>query len=590
MSPPGKGKKGAAPKKSAPKKKTDKNAAPKTSTYVITRTSLQDAGLHERVDADHPLLTDLQRYMERSSGCKSQQYRRGVVNHVRRLHHFLQKTPENPHPTVLDPEAMTDPIKFKGFIEEFGRHTSGCGQKSLEKNLKRYLYFLQEDYNVQFHNQPLAKTVDYLMKCLAESTKATSKRIAEEMNNKAFRKMITGSQDGPTIRDVRAVIDDATLRGSVEDALSRGLRAGHIVPHSTEANTYIQCVRYLMCLLAFDHFQRPGVAQSMTVFEFDNGRWLQGRYVVGVRKHKTGASHPAVFSLRPEDHVLFARYRNDVRRPMADEAMEETDGAFFFTTLGGKCYPSVSSELDKMQRKMGVRRVSSNAARHWMETASHYSGGSTQADQDGVSDYLTHSAEVAKKVYVIPRYTDVNVAKIRMERLVREAIAKEAGDPVPAADDRRDASDPIIPAIIPATIPAAADDQPGYSGVSSGPGGVETPSNDDDDDSSSVVSGDGDAVLDALLVAFPADGEEPTDSDVRNMLPPGVTDSHMLSLLRKWRHRKIVECPPAPRVVAYQGKGKGKGKVSKRPRPDDELSQDDIHPFVKLRRLDDGHM
>ena len=270
-----------------------------------------------------------------------------------------------------------------------------------------------------------------------------------------------------------------------------------------------------MCLLAFDHFQRPGVAQSMTVFEFDNGRWLEGRYVVGMRKHKTGASHPAVFSLRPEDHVLFARYRNDVRRPMADEATEETDGAFFFTTLGGKGYPSVSSELDKMQRKMGVRRVSSNDARHWMETASHYSGGSTHADHDGVSDYLTHSAEVAKKVYVIPRYTDVNVAKIHMERLVREAIAKEAGDPVPATDDRRDASDPIILAIIPATVPAAADDQPGMSGASPGPGGVsttdvhpETPSDDDDD-----------AVLDALLVAFPADGEEPTDSDLRNMLP-----------------------------------------------------------------------
>ena len=129
-----KSKKGAAPKKSAPKKKTNKNAAPKTSTYVITCTSLQDAGLYERVGADHPLLTDFEHYMEHSSGCKSPKYRRGVVNHVRRLHHFLQKTPENPDPTVLDPEAMTDPIKFNNFIEEFGRHTSGCGQKFLEKN------------------------------------------------------------------------------------------------------------------------------------------------------------------------------------------------------------------------------------------------------------------------------------------------------------------------------------------------------------------------------------------------------------------------------------------------------------------------
>ena len=123
---------------------------------------------------------------------------------------------------------MTDPNKFKSFIEEFGRHTSGCGQKFLEKNPRRYLHFLRDDYNVQFHNKPLAKTVDYLIKSLAESTKATSKRMAEDMNNKSFHDMITGNKDRPTIRDVRAVIDNATLRDSVDDAPSRGLRAGHI--------------------------------------------------------------------------------------------------------------------------------------------------------------------------------------------------------------------------------------------------------------------------------------------------------------------------------------------------------------------------
>ena len=209
-----------------------KNLAPKTSPYVITRTSLQDAGLYERVGADQPLLTDFQHYMEHSSGCKSPKYRRAVANHVRRLHHFLQKTPENPDPTVLDPEAMTDPNKLKSFIEEFGRHTSGCGQKFLGKNPRRYLHFLRDDYNVQFHNKPLAKTVDYLIKSLAESTKATSKRMAEDMNNKSFHDMITGNKDRPTIRDARAVIDNATLRDSVDDAPSRGLRAGHIVPYS----------------------------------------------------------------------------------------------------------------------------------------------------------------------------------------------------------------------------------------------------------------------------------------------------------------------------------------------------------------------
>ena len=88
----------AAPKSTAPKRtgRSLKNLAPKTSPYVMTRTSLQDAGLFERVGADHPLLTDFQICMEDSSGCKSPKYRRGVVNHVRRLHYFLQKNAREP--------------------------------------------------------------------------------------------------------------------------------------------------------------------------------------------------------------------------------------------------------------------------------------------------------------------------------------------------------------------------------------------------------------------------------------------------------------------------------------------------------------
>ena len=234
--------------------------------------------------------------------------------------------------------------------------------------------------------------------------------------------MITNNKDKPTIREVRGVIDDATLRESVADTLSRGIGKGHIIPYSREANSYISCVRYLMCMLAFDHFQRPGVAQAMTVYEFDKGQWLEGRYIIGVRKHKrsgTGASHmyPAVVSLTRDDHTLFAQYRTKVRRPMADETMEMTDDALFFTTLGGKGYTNASSEIDKMQRKCGVRRVSSNAARHWMETINRYG---TTADQDGIGAYLTHSSEVVK--------VQVNHAIITMERLVREVRQGRGSD------------------------------------------------------------------------------------------------------------------------------------------------------------------
>ena len=126
---------------------------PKTSPFVVTRTGLQTAGLYERVGADHPPLRELDQYMQKSSGCNSSQYRRGLANHVHRLHHFIQKTPENP--TVLEVNAMMDPRKVEAFIEEFGRHTKGCGKKFLEKNIKRYLGFLRDKYEICFENRPL---------------------------------------------------------------------------------------------------------------------------------------------------------------------------------------------------------------------------------------------------------------------------------------------------------------------------------------------------------------------------------------------------------------------------------------------------
>ena len=127
----------------------------------------------------------------------------------------------------------------------------------------------------------------------------------------------------------------------------------------------------------------------------------------------------------------------------------------------------------------------SNQARHVMETIKLYNSVS-QADHSVIDEYLTHSADVAKRVYKILDYTEVNQAMMTIHRLVCEALANNGPH-----------------------TPQVTDDQPGISGVSSHPG--------------EGVSSDGVSTM----------------ADKHSMLPPTMGDmtKRVKSLQGKWRYQ-----------------------------------------------------
>lgn len=77
----------------------------------------------------------------------------------------------------------------------------------------------------------------------------------------------------------------------------------------TELTDYNVLMRYLMSVVIFGHFQRPSVATNMTMNEFIRAkRASDGRVVVLVSDHKTGAQGPVQIALEASHHKLFSLY------------------------------------------------------------------------------------------------------------------------------------------------------------------------------------------------------------------------------------------------------------------------------------------
>lgn len=72
---------------------------------------------------------------------------------------------------------------------------------------------------------------------------------------------------------------------------------------------YNTLMRFLMSIVILGHFQRPSVATNLTVDEFVRAKTASdGRVVVLVSDHKTGAQGPAQIALEPGHHKLFSLY------------------------------------------------------------------------------------------------------------------------------------------------------------------------------------------------------------------------------------------------------------------------------------------
>ena len=74
-------------------------------------------------------------------------------------------------------------------------------------------------------------------------------------------------------------------------------------------NDYNIFMRFLMCVIIFDHFQRPKVATHMLLREFIHAKIADnGSTVIFVSEHKTAASGPAQVSIDHDRYKQFKLY------------------------------------------------------------------------------------------------------------------------------------------------------------------------------------------------------------------------------------------------------------------------------------------
>ena len=73
-----------------------------------------------------------------------------------------------------------------------------------------------------------------------------------------------------------------------------------------DVKDYNTLLRYLIAMIVFDHFQRPSVAENLTIDEFVRATQAKdGRWIVLVSEHKTGAQGQAQLTLEPGQYKLF---------------------------------------------------------------------------------------------------------------------------------------------------------------------------------------------------------------------------------------------------------------------------------------------
>ena len=92
----------------------------------------------------------------------------------------------------------------------------------------------------------------------------------------------------------------------MHDVAEKYTGTSHYCRDRTEYNLLM---RFLVSVVVFGHFQRPSVATNLTIEEFVRAKTASdGRVIVLVIDHKTGAQGPAQIALEPPHYKLFQLY------------------------------------------------------------------------------------------------------------------------------------------------------------------------------------------------------------------------------------------------------------------------------------------
>ncbi|KAI4800254.1 hypothetical protein KUCAC02_013383 [Chaenocephalus aceratus] len=210
----------------------------------------------------------------------------------------------------------------------------------------------------------------------------------------------------PTVHDCNLVLRSGKKR--FLDIYNR-MAISKIVVSPTEKTWYRY---YCEAVMMLRHFQRPGAVEGMTVREWVNRKLTDGRYLIGIKNHKSGATHVATIALTLEEEAWYQGYYECIR---PEFVRGECD--CFFLSARGTQITSGSSDLLRLHESCGIDHggCTSGQVRRAAETLVATSF--TETQKQNVAAYMCRSDLMADTHYRRPGPSAIVATAVLLDAL-----------------------------------------------------------------------------------------------------------------------------------------------------------------------------
>ncbi|KAJ4918927.1 hypothetical protein JOQ06_022198 [Pogonophryne albipinna] len=148
------------------------------------------------------------------------------------------------------------------------------------------------------------------------------------------------------------------------------------------------------------------------VKEWVNRKLTDGRYLIGIKKHKTGATHVATIALTLEEEAWYQGYYEFIR----PEFVRGECNCFFLSARGTKI-TSGSSDLNRLHESCGINHVTCTSGQVRRAAETLVATSFTENQKQNVAAYMCHSDLMADKHYRMPVPSTIVATAILLDTL-----------------------------------------------------------------------------------------------------------------------------------------------------------------------------
>jgi len=254
-----------------------------------------------------PLLMEFAQFLRSTTTERDIKNKIGQTSKMLKYLSTLQ-TATSDKPATAEAKLLENTSAIAAYFEQLSKPPINLKPSAMKTELNAILHFIKfikRTRNLAVTDPTFNSALENTTDIVTTFQERTMNKINKDRN---YLKATVNIQEALpfTINDVRRQTEDATLVSRVSELAEKYSGTGRMCCDLKEYNVVM---RYLLSIVVFSHFQRPCVAQNMTIDEFVRAKTASdGRVVIFVSDHKTGAQGPAQVALEQDHHQLFSLY------------------------------------------------------------------------------------------------------------------------------------------------------------------------------------------------------------------------------------------------------------------------------------------